>query len=328
MNNLTVQTAFSPERQHETNSVLHVIADMWVFARQAGLGQQLRALHQPRPLRSLAAAAVDWALIALATAAVVVFGWVAAPGSLLVIGNRQRALGNLLHDASHRSFDHNRNRAAVIANLLFCWPLWVSMRIYRIEHNRHHKFLGDPARDVDFIHNEKRLPLGWLSVWCDQIFSLQMFRVSLYSHLGRMPASSLIVVAGWWVVVLAAIALIFSGTDALIFAALWVTARALVFHPITAFREISDHVGLICGSMIGFSRNHPFSSVVSQIFHPHHNGYHLLHHLNPGMPFHALPRTHALLMRWPPYAQGEHCNTYFTGEKSAVRSWVRRRVPG
>lgn len=300
------------------------ITEMLRFARNSGFARELRSLQRPRPIRSLAAAACDWLLIAAAAAAAIAWGWAVVPFSLLVIGNRQRALGNLLHDASHRSLDANRRRSRVLANLFFCWPLWVSMRIYRGEHNQHHKFLGDPRRDPDFIHDETRLPRGWLSLWLDQIRSPQMLRGALLGHLGRMDGASLAGVISWWSAVLAAIALASSPAHAAAFFALWVTARVLVFHPITAFREISDHVGLTPGGLIGFSRNHPFQSVLGQLFHPHHNGYHLLHHLTPRMPFHALPRAHALLMRWPPYAAGEHCGSYFSGAGSAVQSWVCR----
>lgn len=303
------------------------VAEMWDFARTTGIARELKALHHPRLSRSLCAAAVDWILIALAAAATSAFGWAAVPFSLLVIGNRQRALGNLLHDVSHRSFDGHRRRSRILANILFCWPLWVSMAIYRDEHNRHHKFLGDPGCDPDFIHDETCLPRGWLSVWLDQIRSPRVIRGAILGHIGRMDAASIAGVACWWGTALALISLAASPRDALIFLALWMVARALVFHPITMFREISDHVGLNPGTLIGFSRNHPFGSVLGQIFHPHHNGYHLMHHLTPGMPFHALPRAHALLMRWPRYAAGEHCDSYFSGGTSAVRSWVSRWVP-
>jgi fatty acid desaturase len=307
--------------------VRHDIAEMWHFARRAGFARQLRALQRPRMSRSLLAAAGDWTLIGLAAAATAALGWIAVPFSLLVIGNRQRALGNLLHDASHRSFDENRRRSRFLANVLFCWPLWVSMAIYRDEHNRHHKFLGDPVRDPDFIHDEKRLPHGWVSVWLDQIVSPQMLRGALLGHIGRMDGASLGGVILWWGSALAVITLASGAATAAMFFALWVAARVFVFHPITAFREISDHVGLHPGGLVGFSRNHPFHSLLGQLFHPHHNGYHLLHHLTPGMPFHALPRAHALLVRWPRYAAGEHCDAYFSGKASAVRSWVSRWLP-
>src|SRR5262245_43627305 len=76
-------------------SVRRDMADMWHFARKAGFARELRGLQQPRLARALAAAAVDWALIALAVWATWRFGWIAVPLSLLLIGNRQRALGNL-----------------------------------------------------------------------------------------------------------------------------------------------------------------------------------------------------------------------------------------
>lgn len=303
------------------------MAPMWQFARHIGIADELRALSRPRPGRSLVAAAVDWAAIAAVSALVVRFGWIAVPLALLVIGNRQRALGNLLHDASHRAFDANRKRAALLANVVFCWPLWVSMAIYRREHNRHHRFLGDPGRDPDFIHDAGRLHRGWMAVWWDQIVSPRMLSLSLFSHLPRMSGRELLAVAGWWTTVLALIACVASPGSALVFFGLWIAARALVFHPITAFREISDHVGLVPGTLIGFSRNHPFGGAVAQLIHPHNNGYHLLHHVIPGMPFHALPRAHALLMRWPAYAAAEQCRSYFIGPASATRSWVRRWLP-
>ncbi len=308
-------------------SVRRDVEEMWRFARRAGIAAELKALHRPRVLRSVLAAAIDWAVIGLAVAATSQLGWIAVPVSLLAIGNRQRALGNLLHDASHRSFDDNRGRARILADILFCWPLCESMSIYRHEHNRHHKFLGDFARDPDFIHDESRLSRGWLSVWIDQIRSPQMIRASALAHLGRMKGASLAGVLAWWACVLTLITLVAGAKHALIFFALWGTAKVTVFHAITTFREISDHAGLEPGTLIGFSRNHPFTSLAGQIFHPHNNGYHLLHHLVPGIPFHAFPRAHALMLRWPRYAQGEQCDSYFSGARSAVRSWVWRGTP-
>jgi len=307
-----------------SRTVLGETAEMWRYATKAGIAAELKTLHHPRPARFLAAAILDWGLIILSTGAVLQWGWIASPLAIFVIGNRQRALGNLLHDASHWSMDVHRKRAAGIANVLFCWPLSVSMPVYRREHNQHHRFLGNPAYDPDFIQDEGDLRRGPLAVWWGQVRSWPLFREAVFGNFGRMKRSAQLGVAAWWIVVLGLVARFGGVYAALVFGALWLVSKATVFHGITAFREISDHVGLTPGSLVGFSRNHPFQGWLGPVFHPHNNGYHLLHHLTPGIPFHAIPRAHELLESWPPYAAGEQCRSYFSGRNSAVASWVER----
>jgi hypothetical protein len=129
-------------------------------------------------------------LIALATAATLAYGWVAVPFSLLVIGSRQRALGTCLHDASHRSLDGNRRRSRLLANVLFCWPLWVSMAIYRDEHNRHHKFLGDPRAIPTSSTTKARCRAAGYRCGSTRSARPQSAAAALLGHPRRMDAAS------------------------------------------------------------------------------------------------------------------------------------------
>jgi fatty acid desaturase len=126
----------------------------------------------------------------------------------------------------------------------------------------------------------------------------------------------------WWAVFLATLSLALTPHAALVFLALWIAARATVFHLITTFREISDHVGLVPGTLIGFSRNQVSHGLLTQFFHPHNNGYHLVHHLFPGLPYYTWPQVHQLLLGWPDYAAATHCTHYFGGADSLTQSWT------
>jgi fatty acid desaturase len=247
--------------------------------------------------------------------------------AIVVIGNRQRALGNLLHDAAHGSFGRDRRGADRIARWLLFRPMWTALDLYRREHFAHHRLLGVAGHDVDLIHREEDMGRPWPGLLWRQVTDRRSWQGAALGHLPRAEARE----RGWmlvcWGGLLLALAALAGWRAAAAFAALWLVARATVFHLITTFREISDHVGLRPGTVLGFSRNHTASGLLAALLHPHNNGYHLVHHLNPAMPYHALPRAHALLLAWPEYAAAAHSRRYFHGPAALVRSWVRAARP-
>jgi fatty acid desaturase len=299
---------------------------MWRYAHDHGLAAEIKFLHRPVIWRSLAAAIGDWVAVFATFAAVVAWGSLAAPVAIVIIGNRQRALGNLLHDAAHGNFGRNRGTADLIGRWLLFRPMWNSLEIYRREHFAHHRLLGVPGHDVDLIHSEEDMGRSWLGLLWRHVVNRHSWQGSTFGHLLRAEPGEFGLMVVWWGGLLLALAWLITPIAALEFAALWLVSRATIFHLITTFREISDHVGLRPGSLIGFSRNHTASGLCGALLHPHNNGYHLVHHLNPGMPFYALPQAHALLLAWPEYAAATHCHSYFFGETALVRSWVRTAV--
>jgi fatty acid desaturase len=305
----------------DSNPVSGDISRMWRFAHDRGFAAKIKHLYRPATCRTLLTIAFDWMVICIAAA--IAFRHIATlPIVVLVIGNRQRALGNLMHDAGHGCLGHRRG-AELIARYLLFWPMWTSVELYRCEHFAHHRLLGVPTRDVDLIHCEDDMsrPWGWL-LW-KNLTNRRTWLSSSFAHLVRTEHRELHCILACWSGVLLLFLCLLGWVAACGFAGLWLFTRATVFHAITTFREISDHVGLRPGNLIGFSRNHTARGLLATLFHPHYNGYHLTHHLNPGMPYHALPDAHALLLQWPEYAAATHCDGYFFGRTAAVASWVR-----
>lgn len=284
---------------------------------------------KPRTWRSLMDIAVDWAVIWLAAWGAFRMGILAWIVAVLVIGNRQRALGNLLHDAAHRNLSAQARMNDQIANLLLAPSLFNSLALYRQEHARHHACLGDPTADPDFIPRVIQKGNRWFHAYTRMLRNPATWTGSIFGHLltKQLAARRQLGILLWWATYETLLTVVMSAHFALLFALLWMIAKGTVFHAITTFREMTDHYGLEPRGILAYTRDIPDRTVLSMLLHPHHNGYHLTHHLFPHVPYHHLPGAHARLKMLPPFARRAIvCQTYLVGTSAAVDGWGARHA--
>ena len=283
---------------------------------------RLLQLNVARPIVDVA---FDWVVVFACVLVVREWGILVAPLVICVIANRQRALGNILHDAGHR----NLSRVALVNDTLaraFVAPLvFANLPRYRETHYRHHLMLGDAECDPDILPLSQERPSSWLLSFARNAFSWKAWIGSLAGHLGDrgVPALGKIYIVAWWLALLSALTLLFGAVFTATFATLWIVSRATAFHLITTFREMCDHVGLQPGGIFSFTRDMTTRGFWRRVIHPRNNGYHLTHHLCPAVPYYRLPAAHALFERMPAYqSKGRSCGAYFTGAGAVTRSWL------
>jgi fatty acid desaturase len=247
--------------------------------------------------------------------------WWAVPGALFVIGNRQRALGNVLHDLAHRNVSRRVQSNDFIARTLVAPLLYADFEQYRKTHLAHHMHLGDPQLDPDYMESAGSNRNCWRETFHANLINPSLWRSTLAGDFAKPLANDkLLYILLWWVGLLACIAFISSWQAAGIFLALWLSARATVFFLITLFREMCDHFGRTSGGVFQFSRDITAGGILRYIIHPHNNGYHLTHHLLPTVPYYHLPVTHKALLKLPEFQQQACiCTSYLFGKKSVVR---------
>jgi fatty acid desaturase len=241
--------------------------------------------------------------------------------SIIIFGNRQRALGNILHDGGHGSLSKSRKVNDIICKLLVAPALFNEISYYRRNHLLHHANLGSAEADPDYIHDNKcsYQSIRWPLILSKYIFNIKSISESLFGHLFKIPLSEILYILSWWSLVLLIIYCII-GYKVLAFISIWILAKLTSFHIITTIREVADHVGLHPGGILSFTRNITGSYLLSKLIHPHNNGYHLLHHLYPNLSYRNLLKAHNLLMYIDEYKNLNNCDGYFTGNYSMISS--------
>jgi fatty acid desaturase len=303
----------------------------------AALRSQLRdrgsvhcALMRLNPARPLLDVTIDGVVIFSAVGVVVWLSHLMAPLAVLVIANRQRALGNILHDAGHRNLCRNRFSNDLAARILVAPLLFASLTSYRQAHFKHHLALGDDRADPDLLPIPDHPPTHWLASYARHLCSWRAWLGSAGGHLiaRQVRVASKFYILAWWITGVGTL-LVLAGSDFTIaFVLLWLLARATFFHLITTFREMCDHYGLCPGGVFSFTRDMACHGIWRELIHPRNNGYHLTHHLLPAVPYYHLPDAHELLRQTPAFQErSQVCNSYFTDENAVVCAWQARTRP-
>jgi fatty acid desaturase len=285
------------------------------------LGRDKVTLFQTSVFRSVFHIAFDWSCLVAALWAVLQWGWWAVPAALLIMGNRQRALGNVLHDCSHRNISRRAQVNDLIARTLVAPLLFADFEHYRKTHLAHHMHLGHPQHDPDYMPSAGAHRNCWRETFCANLSARQWISTLVGDFAKPLGMQKLLYIALWWTVLLVGMGFIAGQQAAGVFVALWLTARATVFFLITLFREMSDHFGREPGGIIQFSRDITARGVLRYIVHPKNNGYHLTHHLLPTVPYYHLPAAHQALLKLSVFQQQACiCTSYLFGKQAVVRA--------
>jgi len=265
--------------------------------------------------------AFDWIVILTAIFSGYRLGPVTYPFVVFVVANRQRALGNLLHDAGHQNL-YRKKIVNDLVGVIFLAPALMSdLGIYRDLHFRHHAMLGKPESDPDYI-----LPFSvglrpWWVTYRDLAFSRTAWLGSIVGHTVKAGVDwrcrAYIIL--WWIIVCGLFAACVNVSFAMLFLLLWFFAKGTVFHIVTIFREMCDHFNLEPGGIYSFTRDIIAARPWCWIIHPRNNAYHLSHHLMPSVPYYRLPEAQKTFARLPSYVrESTVCRAYFLGSDAVV----------
>jgi fatty acid desaturase len=268
--------------------------------------RELQALDTERMIGGLA---FEWLGIAVAIWACE--RWFSLPlylFTVLWISARILALGLVMHDGVHGLISRNRAANDWVTELFAAWPIFLSMRSYRIKHLAHHANLNTD-QDPDWVakeHPDWRFPmrparlLTVLGKLATGIFVFDTFRVmSEKSALPQQrrkhpaPASYTAARAAFYVVVLGAI--LAAGHGGLL-VKYWLVPIATGLQLLNRLRRVAEHSGIQGRPLELQTRTTLHGFWARLLLSPKNIAYHNEHHLYPGVPLYRLPELHRELM--------------------------------
>lgn len=287
--------------------------------------RKLRALCELDDYHAAFGLLVDYAVIALSVYLCVGVSYWFYPLSLVLIGSTQRALVNILHESSHKVLARNPTLNLVLGTVFSGHLVFHMYNPYRSSHiGFHHRYLGDPEKDPDFsFHREcgiYELSASNRTFFLRNILfamlGLRTFDYVRYVVEDRllfrqeniavsMPIS--LRAERWlffcvWAAILVPLA--FAGLLAQ-FVLFWLVPLFTTAIVIGWLSELAEHYPLPESEnrQILMTRNRHGWAIERFLLGRHNDNYHLVHHLNTGVPFWNMRRAHRVLLEDEAYAR-------------------------
>jgi fatty acid desaturase len=285
--------------------------------------KELRPLAKLDNHHAIPAVLQDFAIIAFSVWLCVGVSWWFFPISALLLGAVQRAFGHLLHESAHKVLTKNARLNLILGTVFSGYFILHLMNPYRNTHvGQHHRNLGDAERDPDYaFHNECGLydhsesnvrfftknilaALFGFRTWAylryiarDRVFARgQREMVSMPISL---RTEQILLVAEWGAIV--TVAAVFGWLPYLLL--FWFVPMFTTGVAIGWLSELAEHYPLPESEdkQVLMTRNRRGWWVENILFGRHHENYHLVHHLNTGIPFWNMKRAHRILLKDPGY---------------------------
>ncbi|CCF15394.1 fatty acid desaturase family protein [Brevibacillus laterosporus GI-9] len=293
---------------------------------------QLKGLQKKNNWYNFFALGLDWSLIALVILLAHVYQnlWTYI-GAIIVIGGRMRGLDNLMHEASHNMLFKSRWLNKWVGSIFIAFPVITNYKAYCDSHYRHHKYLWtdkDPdtseLKAMGLNHAVISKKYFIFRYIFGSIFIKHVFRnvlsagIRLFSKQDQTIVEYIIKLCLWSSVI--ALSIIYHFWLELIL--YWFVPLVTVFPVIRFWSDLADHSGLETSDPLYSSRNSYGNCLERLILYPHHDTYHIVHHLFPYIPHYNLKKAHLVLMNNADYAKAHHCTGFFKTFLPGFRSVI------
>jgi fatty acid desaturase len=213
----------------------------------------------------------------------------------------------LIHEASHYNWSRVRPANDLLANLLAAYPVFSRVDSYRATHLKHHAFLGDVLKDPD-RERYASLRLEELDRSRARSIALGAWRrmPEYWSSWHRSAGSDrLALLCGGLLHVLTTLPflIILPVEQVLLGRLIWAFDLAVVLPFVRLIAEAGEHKYTDRATVLNATISN-IGPIHRLVFHPHNDGFHVVHHLWPRVPHFALRRLHNRLASSDPAFNG------------------------